>query len=303
MLAQWQLDPDLVAIILAALALLLLLKALLLLVLWRRARARALRAEGSIESIRRAALAAEAEARDGEYRLRTTLALQEGLVVEATALAQDADGAAVTAAADPAAGGRRVRAVAERTRALLADLRRIADVIGYALPAGGSEGDGSVDRQPATVEALLESYRADGLEIELGERGESFALRPGAAAAVHRVLDAALGNSLRHGGPGTRVALELVWQDDDLRLDVADDGARNRARLEGLDPDAAVRSSEHLGLGSVVRELEGPTLTVLRDAVHAFGGALSAQETPGVGFVLRATFPGLRGPAARRARS
>lgn len=295
MLESLGLDPEITVLVLAIAAGVLLVLAILLLVLWSLAKRRASRAEATISGIRRAALAAEADTREADSRLRTVVELQAAAAAEASAVAEQLGSIAVTAPSDGAAAARLAEDAQDRAKGLVKDLRRLEDVIRVGIRAQQSSGL----REPATLDELLATYRSDGLTIDFRENGAPFLLRPGAAAAVHRIVDAALGNCLRHGGPGTHVSVELFWRADDLRIDVADDGARNQARLQGLDPDQAVRSADHALAYSVDLEVDGPTLATLRDTVAAFGGNLTAKEVPGVGFAFTASFPGLRRSAGR----
>lgn len=105
-------------------------------------------------------------------------------------------------------------------RASLADIRRVVRLL-----RSGGNGAGDHSPQPTLddVGALVDSYRAAGLKVDLELSGNS---APGSATAeltIYRVLQEALANAVRHGaGPAT---VELRARSEEITLEVSNPAA------------------------------------------------------------------------------
>lgn len=199
-----------------------------------------------------------------------------------------ADGGRYAARHDPAAAVPVLTTISDTGRAALADVRRIlgvlrdgTDAAAAALP---SPTDGvppwpvpaaTAPRSPQPAQAdlgdLLANVRAAGLEVSFEEDGTPVTLPAALQLTVHRVLQEALTNVLKHAGPAPSVAVARRWSADLLVLEVTDDG-----RGAASDP-AAVPG----GLG----------LLGMRERVALFGGELEAGPRDGGGFRVRAVLP------------
>jgi signal transduction histidine kinase len=124
-----------------------------------------------------------------------------------------------------------------------------------------------VDRGLAHLPALV--ARA-GLPVELRTSGEPRELDAVADLALYRVVQEALTNTIKHGGPGAAATVEARWQDDGVEITVADTGW-------GVDG--------RRGEGSR-RGLEG-----MRERLGALGGEVQAGPRAGGGFEVRARLP------------
>ncbi len=84
-------------------------------------------------------------------------------------------------------------------------------------------------RQPvpdlAQLDALIEQVRSAGLDTTLEVRGEAPDVPVGVQLTVYRLVQEALTNTLKHGGPGARAAVRLHFQPGELLVDIDDDGA------------------------------------------------------------------------------
>ncbi|WP_051712582.1 sensor histidine kinase [Spirillospora albida] len=102
--------------------------------------------------------------------------------------------------------------------------------------------------------------------------GTPAALPVGHEAALLRIAQGALGNAARHSGAG-RVGVTLTYLDDQVLLDVVDDG-------KGFVPDGPARSG---GTGYGLR--------AMRDRAAALGGTLTVESAPGEGTAVAASVP------------
>jgi signal transduction histidine kinase len=167
------------------------------------------------------------------------------------------------AAASPAAARATevMRTVSETGRRALADTRRLVGVLRQR--PGQDTGE---DLQPvpdlAQLGLLVGQVRSAGLPATLEVHGDAAGVSAGLQLTVYRLVQEALTNTLKHGGPGARASVCLRILPGELRLDVQDDGAGSAG------PAAASTGSGLAGM---------------RERVHAYGGQLRAgpRETAG----------------------
>ena len=283
---------DLATVVLAAVAGALVVVTLVLLVLWRRARRDAHRVEFDRATADRERLDLELTLAEQTSRLRIVRELHELVVHSVSVIISNADGARYAAAQDPGVAARSATVIAETARNTLADVRRVM--------ALAREGEAAAGPQPrlATVRDLFSVMRDAGLDVEFRELGERIDLKQGAELAVYRILQEALANALRHGGPGTSAIVTFTWNDTGLEVVVADDGARATARRDGLDPDEVARelaTTQQDDLAALTQAPTGRGITEMRERAELYGGMLTTVVTPGVGFAVTAIFPALRG--------
>jgi ABC-2 type transport system ATP-binding protein len=103
-------------------------------------------------------------------------------------------------------------------------------------------------------------------------------LPPDVEVTLLRTAQEALANVAKHAG-ATRVGLTLSFMDDDVALDVRDDGV-------GFDP-AGRRTTAEGGFG----------LTAMRQRVEGLAGMLGIESEPGAGTAISACIPAVPGPA------
>ena len=118
-----------------------------------------------------------------------------------------------------------------------------------------------------TIDSLLEGVRSAGLPVELDVDGEARDLPPGVDLAAYRVIQEALTNALKYGGTA-HAWVSLRWRDDELALEVANDGR-----------------SDGDGSGG------GHGLAGMQERVSLYGGTLESGPRDGGGYVVRARLP------------
>jgi signal transduction histidine kinase len=141
-------------------------------------------------------------------------------------------------------------------------MRRVVDVLRQDDQAG------SLAPQPglAQLPALVEEARAAGLSVEVDVTGVARGLPAGVDLAAYRIVQEALTNVRRHSrARGAR--LQLAYGDDDLRIEVTDDG-----------------------VGAVDSGSGGHGLVGMRERAALYGGSVeTASLQPG--FRVRAALP------------
>ncbi len=182
------------------------------------------------------------------------------------------------------AAGQVLLTIAGTSRSALADMRGLLGVLRDPASGSGGEPGGRSEAEPvaapqpglADLPRLVAGVRDTGVDAELTESGAPFAIGAATELAVYRLAQEGLTNAVKHAGPRAHVAVALVWQPQELTVEVVDDGG-------GSMPAPAVPGA-------------GAGLQGLRDRIAAVGGTFSAIPRE-LGFAVRARFPRAAGPA------
>jgi signal transduction histidine kinase len=119
------------------------------------------------------------------------------------------------------------------------------------------------------VAELAEGWSRDsGVPVAVSTEGRPRPVTPDREVALFRVAQEALANVAKHAG-ASRVGVTLSYLDDQVVLDVRDDGSGLAAGRDG-------------GFG----------LTVMRQRMDGVGGALAIESEPGAGTAISASVPG-----------
>jgi signal transduction histidine kinase len=165
-----------------------------------------------------------------------------------------AEGAAALTPSDPERGAETMRRVAGAGRRALTEMRRLLGVLaepGDASPLTPQPGVGD-------LHDLVERFRATGLPVRLSTSG-TVPADPGLGLAVHRIVQEALTNVLRHAPAATRVDVTVACTHHRVEITVDDDavahaaprtsgagrgliGVRERALMYGGTADAGPRA-------------------------------------------------------------
>jgi signal transduction histidine kinase len=164
---------------------------------------------------------------------------------------------------DPERAREALRQIRSTGTGALAEMRRMVGVLRDPDEAG------LLAPQPglAGLEALVEDARGAGLPISLSVSGEPRELPAGLDLAAYRIVQEALTNVRRHARSATTVTVELNFGEDDLSIDVTDDG-RGAVSTEG-----------------------GHGLIGMRERAQLYGGRLRAVAQPDRGFHVTAHLP------------
>jgi signal transduction histidine kinase len=192
-------------------------------------------------------------------RNRLALDLHDAVSQKLFGLVLNAEATATLLERDPAAARDRVVRLQAQAQEALDELRSLV----FELRPPDLERDGLGGALRKHVELLR---RLEQHEIDLVLDGDLPA-DPARDAEILRIAQEALQNALKHAR-ATHVAVKLGTDDDQLVLEVEDDGV-------GFDPDAAAARSRRLGL------------TSMEERARRIGGTLEIRSAPGVGTTVR----------------
>ncbi|MBT2529016.1 sensor histidine kinase [Streptomyces sp. ISL-99] len=226
---------------------------------------RAARLEKEREAQSKVAVAAE--------RARIARELHDVVAHNVSVMVVQADGAAYVMDASPAQARQALETISTTGRQALAEMRRLLGV----LRTGEHQESGEYVPQPDVeqIEDLVEQVRTAGLTVDFKVEGTPRPLPSGVELTAYRIVQEALTNTRKHGGPEAGASVRLVYFDDGLGLLVEDDG---RGAAHELYEDGGADGRGHGLIG-------------MRERVGMVGGTLDAGPRPGGGFRISALLP------------
>ncbi|MFI2190194.1 sensor histidine kinase [Streptomyces sioyaensis] len=232
---------------------------------WAQLEERAARLEKEREAQSRIAVAAE--------RARIARELHDVVAHNVSVMVVQADGAAYVLDAAPEQTRQALETISGTGRQALAEMRRLLGV----LRTGEQSEGGEYVPQPGVeqLEDLMDQVRGAGLPVDFRVEGEPRELPSSVALTVYRIVQEALTNTRKHGGPDVGATVRVSYRDEDLELLVEDDGRGAQQELyeEG--------GADGLGHG----------LIGMRERVGMVGGSLTAGPRAGGGFRVSAVLP------------
>ncbi|MBQ1093296.1 sensor histidine kinase [Streptomyces sp. B93] len=226
---------------------------------------RAARLEREREAQAKVAVAAE--------RARIARELHDVVAHNVSVMVVQADGAAYVLDAAPDQAKKALETISSTGRQALAEMRRLLGV----LRTGEHQESGEYVPQPDVqqIEDLVEQCRGAGLPVDFKIEGTPRPLPSGVELTAYRIVQEALTNTRKHGGPNAGASVRLVYFDDGLGLLVEDDG---KGAPHELYEDGGADGSGHGLIG-------------MRERVGMVGGTLDAGPRPGGGFRISALLP------------
>nr|WP_241267413.1 histidine kinase [Streptomyces scabichelini] len=209
----------------------------------------------------------EARRRVAEERLRIARDLHDLLAHSITLIGVQTSVAAHVLTADPDRLDREAVAkalddISDTCRTARGELRTTLEVLRAA-----EHGDG---RGPLPgldgIAHLAETARTSGARVELTVRADH--APPAVGAAAYRIVQEALTNSVRHGGPGLSIQVNVYEKDGALHVSATDDGT-----------------------GPTAGGTPGFGLVGMRERARSVGGTLDAGPGPAGGFEVTAVLP------------
>lgn len=226
---------------------------------------RAARLEREREAQSKVAVAAE--------RARIARELHDVVAHNVSVMVVQADGAAYVMDAAPDQARQALETISGTGRQALAEMRRLLGV----LRTGDVPESGEYVPQPDVeqIDELVEHVRQAGLAVDFKVEGTPRPLPSGVELTAYRIVQEALTNTRKHGGPDAGASVRLVYFDDGLGLLVEDDG---RGAAHELYEDGGADGAGHGMIG-------------MRERVGMVGGTLDAGPRPGGGFRISALLP------------
>ncbi|GHE07075.1 sensor histidine kinase [Streptomyces alanosinicus] len=226
---------------------------------------RAARLEKEREAQSKVAVAAE--------RARIARELHDVVAHNVSVMVVQADGAAYVLDTAPDQAKKALETISSTGRQALAEMRRLLGV----LRTGEHQESGEYVPQPDVeqIDDLIEKCRSAGLPVDFKVEGTPRPLPSGVELTAYRIVQEALTNTRKHGGPNAGASVRLVYFDDGLGLLVEDDG----------------KGAPHELYEEGGADGQGHGLIGMRERVGMVGGTLDAGPRPGGGFRISVLLP------------
>ncbi len=233
---------------------------------WDQLEERAARLEKEREQQAKMAVTAE--------RARIARELHDVVAHNVSVMVVQADGAAYVLDSSPEQAKQALETISGTGRQALAEMRRL---LGVLRTEDGSAPAGEYVPQPDVeqIEELVEQVRGAGLPVDYRVEGSARPLPSGVELTAYRIVQEALTNTRKHGGPDAGASVRLTYFDDGLGLLVEDDG----------------RGAQHELYESGGADGMGHGLIGMRERVGMVGGTLDAGPRPGGGFRISVLLP------------
>ncbi|MDT0269544.1 sensor histidine kinase [Streptomyces sp. DSM 44915] len=227
---------------------------------------RAARLELERETQARMAVAAE--------RARIARELHDVVAHNVSVMVVQADGAAYVLDSAPDQARNALRTISGTGRQALTEMRRLLGVLRTEDSAVSAQ---DYVPQPGVEQLteLVDQVRDTGLPVDFRVSGTPRPLPSGVELTAYRIVQEALTNTRKHGGPDAGATVTLEYGGDALTVLAEDDGRGAQQELyEGGGADG-----------------QGHGLIGMRERVGMVNGLLVAGPRPGGGFRISATLP------------
>ena len=216
-----------------------------------------------------------------EERARIARDLHDVVAHSLSVVVLQADGARHVLESDPARAGRALEVIGQTGRQATAEMRRLLGVLRAPVENAAQPTD-EYTPQPglSQLPALVDQVRGAGLPVTLTLVGDVGAVPVGAGLSAYRIVQEALTNTARHGGPGASAEVHAEARPEGLAVTVTDDGRGAAAADDGA------------GLG----------LLGMRERAAAAGGQVTAGPRTGGGFTVSAWLPTVADPTPAKLR-
>jgi signal transduction histidine kinase len=177
-----------------------------------------------------------------------------------------ADGALYASRRRPEQAVETLRTISSTGRASLAEMRKLLGLL-----RDDESSDATLAPVPGAADLLdlVEQLRASGLTISLDVTGDLQRVGAATGLTTYRIVQEALTNTLKHGGPDVSAAVDVRVTTDSVRIRVDDDGRGSTAADDG----------------------NGHGIVGMRERIAVHAGQVDAGPRPGGGFRVAAVVP------------
>ncbi|GAA1970283.1 sensor histidine kinase [Kitasatospora viridis] len=214
---------------------------------------------------------AQAKVAVAAERARIARELHDVVAHNVSVMIVQADGAAYVMDNSPGQAKEALGTIASTGRQALVEMRRLLGVLRTSDTTEEYVPQPGVEELPE----LLEQVRTAGLPVEFSTSGTPRELPRGVELTVYRIVQEALTNVRKHGGPNVSAKVAVDFGDRDLNVLIEDDGRGS------TDEQLAHGGTDGLGHG----------LIGMRERIGMVSGSLDAGPRPGGGFRIRAVLP------------
>ncbi|MFC1418278.1 sensor histidine kinase [Streptacidiphilus cavernicola] len=204
-------------------------------------------------------------------RARIARELHDVVAHNVSVMIVQADGASYVMDGSPDQAKQALATIASTGRQALEEMRRLLGLLRSADSAGEYVPQPGVEQLPD----LLEQVRTAGLPVAFRIDGEPRELPRGVELTAYRIVQEALTNARKHGGPQTSATVRIRFDERGLDMLIEDNGRGASAEL--------ARDGGEDGFGH--------GLIGMRERVGMVGGTLDAGPRPGGGFRISAVLP------------
>jgi signal transduction histidine kinase len=215
---------------------------------------------------------AQAKAAVAAERARIARELHDVVAHNVSVMVVQADGAAYVLDASPDQAKQALSTISQTGRLALAEMRRLLGLLRASDDSGGE-----YVPQPGVDQLgdLIDQVRGAGLPVDFAVDGTPRPLSSGVELTAYRIVQEALTNTRKHGGPDARATVHITYGDAELQMLIEDDGrgAQHELYEEG--------GADGLGQGMIG----------MRERIAMVGGTLDTGPRPGGGFRISAALP------------
>jgi signal transduction histidine kinase len=218
---------------------------------------------------------AQAQIAAATERARIARELHDVIAHNVSVMVVQADGAGYALDSNPAQARQALQAISRTGRQALSEMRRLLGL----LRSGDSRTGMAPQPGLGQLRELVEQARTAGMSVSLTLDGPPRPLPEGAELAAYRVVQESLTNTRKHAGLAAAASVTLCYTDDELVVQVSDNGRGAAAHGDGA----------------------GHGLAGMRERVGMYDGTVTAGPLPQGGYQVTARIPAM--PALARSRS
>ena len=219
--------------------------------------------------------------------------LTDLLVQRISAVVSLSEGGLYAAKADINAAVRSMERISSSARDSQSELRRLYDLL---------HEEHSLESAPPRIEdlaPLVISMRELGYNATINVDGQPFNLNEGSELCVFKIVFESLENVKKNTPLGTDVTVDFFWTEEGLQVLVKDNGIETQRRIAAPDASVLEGYTAEDDLKALVEEINGATISTLRERAALYEGTVEATRVAGVGFTISALFPHLKAVAGR----